>query len=128
MADIKVMYANNSTQDILPNYEEIVQLIENPPTYKHVVGVSTDKENIARSKSKKDKKSWFSRNNFKSDKGNKQDESLNNNKKMDSFIKTNICKPVRSIKKQFQPKYNEDELWDNVWITGIRLRNNISEW
>ena len=115
MADIKVMYAGNSTQDILPNYEEIIQLIENPPTYKHIVGVSTDKENTPRTKSKKDKKTWlFSRNNFKSAKANKQDESLDNNKKMDSFIKTNICKPVRSMKKQFQPKYNEDELWDNV--------------
>ena len=114
MADIKVMYPDSSTPDILPNYEEIIQLIENPPTYKHIVGVSTDKENTARTKSKKDKKTWFSRNNFKSVKENKQDESLDNNKKMDSFIKTNICKPVRSIKKQFQPKYNEDELWDNV--------------
>ena len=115
MADIKVMYADNSTQDILPNYEEIIQLIENPPTYKHIVGVSTDKENTPRTKSKKDKKTWlFSRNNFKSVKANKQDESLDNNKKMDSFIKTNICKPVRYMKKQFQPKYNEDELWDNI--------------
>ena len=91
----------------LPSYNDMLQLLitDAPPTYGDITGVVVDINEIY-SPPAEEKQDGNQRANIEQNAASSSENS--------KIRKCGLKKLCKKIKNQFRPKYNEDELWDNV--------------
>ena len=92
----------------LPSYNDMLQLLitDAPPTYGDITGVEVDINEIYIPSADEEKQQGNRRANI--------EQNAASTSQISKARKCNIKRLCKKIKNQFRPKYNEDELWDNV--------------